>query len=43
MAVVAGIGNGVPTVFVGDEMFWGNDRFELVKWYIQKANGSAGA
>ena len=34
---------GVPTVFVGDEMFWGNDRFELAKWYIQKANGSPGA
>ncbi len=28
---------GVPTVFVGDEMFWGNDRFELAHWYAQKA------
>jgi 2-hydroxychromene-2-carboxylate isomerase len=28
---------GVPTLFVGDEMFWGNDRFELVRWYAQKA------
>ena len=28
---------GVPTVFVGDEMFWGNDRFELVRFYLQKA------
>jgi 2-hydroxychromene-2-carboxylate isomerase len=28
---------GVPTIFVGDEMFWGNDRFELVRWYAQKA------
>jgi 2-hydroxychromene-2-carboxylate isomerase len=27
---------GVPTVFVGDEMFWGNDRFELARWYAQK-------
>jgi len=27
---------GVPTVFVGDEMFWGNDRFELARWYSQK-------
>jgi 2-hydroxychromene-2-carboxylate isomerase len=27
----------VPTVFVGDEMFWGNDRFELAHWYAQKA------
>ena len=28
---------GVPTVFVGSEMFWGNDRFELARWYVQKA------
>ncbi len=28
---------GVPTVFVGDEMFWGNDRFELARYYLQKA------
>jgi 2-hydroxychromene-2-carboxylate isomerase len=27
---------GVPTIFVGDEMFWGNDRFELVRYYLQK-------
>lgn len=27
---------GVPTIFVGDEMFWGNDRFELVRYYVQK-------
>jgi len=30
---------GVPTIFVGDEMFWGNDRFELVRFYVQKALG----
>jgi 2-hydroxychromene-2-carboxylate isomerase len=30
---------GVPTLFVGDEMFWGNDRFELVRFYVQKAAG----
>ena len=29
---------GAPTLFVGDEMFWGNDRFELVRWYVQKAS-----
>jgi 2-hydroxychromene-2-carboxylate isomerase len=29
---------GVPTIFVGDEMFWGNDRFELVRYYVQKAD-----
>jgi 2-hydroxychromene-2-carboxylate isomerase len=28
---------GVPTLFVGDEMFWGNDRFELVRYCIQKS------
>ncbi len=28
---------GAPTLFVGDEMFWGNDRFELVRHYIRKA------
>ncbi len=27
---------GVPTLFVGDEMFWGNDRYELVRHYIEK-------
>ena len=30
---------GAPTLFVGDEMFWGNDRFELVRFYIQKSRG----
>ena len=30
---------GAPTLFVGDEMFWGNDRFELVRYYIQKSRG----
>ncbi len=28
---------GVPTLFAGGEMFWGNDRFELVRYYVQKA------
>jgi 2-hydroxychromene-2-carboxylate isomerase len=28
---------GVPTLFVGDEMFWGNDRFELVRFHIERA------
>jgi 2-hydroxychromene-2-carboxylate isomerase len=31
---------GVPTIFVGDEMFWGNDRFELVRFFAQKAGAS---
>ncbi len=31
---------GVPTIFVGDQMFWGNDRFELVRYYLQKAAGA---
>jgi 2-hydroxychromene-2-carboxylate isomerase len=28
---------GAPALIVGDKMFWGNDRFELVRYYIQKA------
>jgi 2-hydroxychromene-2-carboxylate isomerase len=28
---------GVPTLFVGDSMFWGNDHFELVRHHIQKS------
>ena len=27
---------GVPTIFVDDEMFWGNDRFELVRHYLTR-------
>ena len=27
---------GVPTLFVGDEMYWGNDRFELVRHELKK-------
>jgi 2-hydroxychromene-2-carboxylate isomerase len=27
---------GVPTMFVGDRMFWGNDRFELMRYYIEQ-------
>jgi len=27
---------GVPTLFVGDRMFWGNDRFELARHFIAK-------
>jgi 2-hydroxychromene-2-carboxylate isomerase len=30
---------GVPTAFVGDEMMWGNDRLELVRFYAQRAIG----
>ncbi|MCR9092964.1 MAG: DsbA family protein [bacterium] len=28
---------GVPTYFVGDRMFWGNDRFELARFYLERA------
>jgi 2-hydroxychromene-2-carboxylate isomerase len=28
---------GVPTLFVADEMFWGNDRLELVRFHIERA------
>ena len=31
---------GVPTMFVGDEMFFGNDRFELVRFYLQQEQSS---
>jgi 2-hydroxychromene-2-carboxylate isomerase len=31
---------GVPTIFVGDEMFWGNDRFELVRFFLEKAGAA---
>jgi len=27
---------GVPTVFVDDRMFWGNDRFELARFFVEK-------
>jgi 2-hydroxychromene-2-carboxylate isomerase len=27
---------GVPTIFVGDRMFWGNDRFELARFFVEK-------
>ena len=27
---------GVPTIFVGERMFWGNDRFELVRHYLTR-------
>jgi len=30
---------GVPAIFVGSEMFWGNDRFELVRHYLDKEQG----
>jgi 2-hydroxychromene-2-carboxylate isomerase len=28
---------GVPTVLVGDELFWGNDRFEVARYYAMKS------
>ena len=27
---------GAPTIFVGDEMFWGNDRFDFVEEALRK-------
>ena len=27
---------GIPTIFVGDRMFFGNDCFELVRHFIEK-------
>jgi 2-hydroxychromene-2-carboxylate isomerase len=38
---------GVPTFFIGDEMFWGQDRIDFVRWAVDKAlhtaNPSSGA
>lgn len=30
---------GVPTLFVGERMFFGNDRFELVRHFVEKGTG----
>jgi 2-hydroxychromene-2-carboxylate isomerase len=30
---------GVPTIFVGEQMFFGNDRFELARHFIEKERG----
>jgi 2-hydroxychromene-2-carboxylate isomerase len=27
---------GVPTLIVGDQLLWGNDRFELARFYLRK-------
>jgi len=32
---------GVPTYFVGDRMFFGNDRFELARHFIEKSGSQA--
>ncbi len=32
---------GVPTFFVGDHLFWGNDRLVLVEHFIRKARAGA--
>jgi 2-hydroxychromene-2-carboxylate isomerase len=39
-AVEAGV-FGVPTLLVGERLFWGNDRFELAHWYARKASASS--
>jgi len=33
---------GVPTFFLGDRMFWGNDRLVLLEHFIKKAQAGAG-
>lgn len=30
---------GAPTFFIGDAMFWGHDRFDLMDWYISEKLG----
>ncbi len=32
---------GVPTFFVGDHLFWGNDRLPLVEHALRKAGAEA--
>ncbi len=32
---------GVPTLFCGDEMFFGNDRLDFVRAALQKAKGAS--
>ena len=34
---------GVPTFFLGERMFWGNDRLVLLEHFIEKARADAGA
>ncbi len=34
---------GVPTFFVGDHLFWGNDRLPLVEHFIRKARAGGSA
>lgn len=26
---------GAPTFFIGDSLFWGHDRFETIRWYLE--------
>lgn len=30
---------GAPTFFIGDAMFWGHDRFDLMEWYVEEKLG----
>ena len=34
---------GVPSLFVGDRMFWGNDRYELIRHFIEKGTAREGS
>ncbi len=34
---------GVPTFFLGERLFWGNDRLVLLEHFIEKARAGAGA
>ena len=33
---------GVPTFFLGDRMFWGNDRLPVLKHFILKQTSAGG-
>ncbi len=30
---------GVPTMVLGDELFWGNDRLEMLAWRLERGRG----
>ncbi len=34
---------GVPTFFLGEQMFWGNDRLPLLEHALRKAQAGMGA
>ena len=27
---------GVPTIVIGDRVFWGNDQFEMARYFVEQ-------